>query len=191
MKFGEQSPIEIATDGMENFDSEQISEDDTSEILAHLSKEINLDPDEEEKQIYNEHSKMDNSFDKVSGDLSGMQNNKLQVVHKRKLSKTKRKLNLKHEPLSKHIPKDILQTNHFGASKNLLGGNRNLDMNVSVANQQLSQMSFLQGTPKNSKFITPDVRHPRVGSIVNDELPYKKPSQLDQSKGSRENYVFE
>ncbi len=37
-----QSPIEGRnTDGMENFDSEMISEDDTSEILAQLSKEVN------------------------------------------------------------------------------------------------------------------------------------------------------
>ena len=36
---------------------------------------------------------------------------------------------MKHEPLSKHIPKDILNTNDYGASKNLLLASRMNEMN--------------------------------------------------------------
>ena len=136
---------------------------------------------------YINNSKMDNSFDRVSPQLikGGSHNpqNKLQIVHRRKMSRTKRRGTQanKHEPLSKHIPKDILSTNYFGASKNLLLSNHrdlsgfshnlqinnvsqiqdnsnNMHINASVIQPRLSDMSYPNSSPQH-KFVTPDPRN--------------------------------
>eukprot|EP00347_Sterkiella_histriomuscorum_P018326 403345932 len=175
IRFGEQSPIEAISDGAENFESEDISEDDTSEILAQLSN--NQDDQEEEKEVQaqvNSKNQMDNSFDKVCQNLSGAMNNnenKLQIVHRRKMSKTKRialKSN-KHEPLSKHIPKDILTAQNHGASKNLLSSSKDMSISVTMNNTQ-------NGSPfHKGGLITPDNRGPRQASLVYDD-PIKRNS---------------
>lgn len=51
--------------------------------------------------------------------------------NQKKTPKLKRK-SIKHLPLSKHIPKDILSSSAYGASKNLLGPNQDPENSNSV-----------------------------------------------------------
>lgn len=99
----------MGTDGgLENFESDMISEDESLDLSRQHDNE------EEDKDDL-----LDNSFDKhLKHKMSG---GKLQIVHHKQFSKTKKKPI--HEPLSKHIPKDILSSGGIVASKNLLGNN--------------------------------------------------------------------
>ncbi|CDW71528.1 multi-sensor hybrid histidine kinase [Stylonychia lemnae] len=206
LRFGEQSPIILETDGLENFNSEQISEDDTSEILAQLSQQMQDDSYlknnlEEEKVPYNFHQQNynDNSFE-YENMMGNNKNNQSQDVRGRMLSKGKRKEKFKHEPLSKHIPKDILNTNNtYGASKNLLSAGRQPDKDSQYfqiyperQSNNNPQISLAQdSSPDNRRFITPDQRGHNRQSSINDEQPCQKPGNEERLRNSKQGYVLE
>jgi len=102
----------VMNDGLENFESDLISEEDTSDILNQFSRDqkdmSNIEEEEEEK-------KQEPSFDHhfLQGESKSH--------HRRTHSRSRRKAG-HNEPLSKNLPKDILSGGSFGASKNLLLG---------------------------------------------------------------------
>jgi hypothetical protein len=92
------------------------------------------------------------------------------------MSKTKRKP--LHIPLSKHIPKDILSSSNYGASKNLLGIN-----SMSVPQSRLPEFKGYYYSPNISPMkpglnqLRQYTEQPNHGKCldIHDEGPQNKP----------------